>query len=381
MRYWAPYNGVSGNINSNDGYADGDPTTGAQGSIPTFRPFEQMQRELCNFVSKSGLTLDAALDGIQVAQAIQKGRVNFADDTGTANNVVVALDPVPPAYAAGMRVWFTPAFSNTGASTINVSGLGARDIVRLDASAVQAGDMLADMGTGVVFNGTAFNLITTTPQQVRQLAFARQRTVITATGAYTFTVPANVFYISAKAWGAGGGGGGAAAGTPGGAASGGGSGAYAADTFAVTPGQTITGSIGSGGNQGTSGANGGAGGNTTFVYGGVTRTAGGGVGGFAAVAGVQQNSVSGGTITNGDITSHIGAVSASGAYSHNGTVSSAQGGNGGSAPGGGGAGGNAGAGNGNGGAVPGGGGGGGGGTTGSVATGGAGARGEVWFEY
>ncbi len=61
----------------------------------------------------------------------------------------------------------------------------------------------------------------------------------------TFIIPAGVASITIEAWGGGGGGGGSSSNNNGG--SGGGGGGYTSRTFAVTPGQSIPYTVGTGG--------------------------------------------------------------------------------------------------------------------------------------
>lgn len=100
---------------------------------------------------------------------------------------------------------------------------------------------------------------------------------ISASGAFTFTVPANVTQISAVVIGGGGGGSGGESGRNEGMGGGGGGG-LSWGTFAVTPGETLNINVGAGGtsSQGNSGGNGGA---STIVRGATTLLSGGGGGG------------------------------------------------------------------------------------------------------
>lgn len=335
-----------------------------------------------NVLLSSGLTPDPD-KLLDLARAIQSQKMNYQVAGGTGDALTATLTPTPANLTAliGMPIRVMTNAANTGAVTLNVNGLGAKPVVYNDGSAVAAGDFVAGTILSLQYDGTSFKWLAVTAQAVRRLSRKLNRTVISSTGSYSFTVPAGIYTVTIKLWGAGGGGGGANIGTPGGAASGGGGGAYTAITLAVTPGSTITGTIGVGGTGGTTGGvNGTSGGDTTAVYGGTTYTAGGGQFGLAAVAGTGQNSQAGGVATNGDNTSRNGNVSGSGTFSYNGTVSNPQGGNGGASPNGG-NGGNGGLGNGNSGQVPGGGGAGAGGLTSSNRIGGDGARGEAWFEY
>lgn len=64
-----------------------------------------------------------------------------------------------PAYVTGQSFRFVPANANTGAVTINVSGLGARNILKGNAgSALAAGDLTAGVPVTITYNGTAFYL-------------------------------------------------------------------------------------------------------------------------------------------------------------------------------------------------------------------------------
>jgi len=122
----------------------------------------------------------------------------------------------------------------------------------------------------------------------------------TSPGTYTWTVPPCVTSITVKVWGAGGGGGAAWVkmdnstdnfGTPIEACAGGGGGGgggYTQQTYAVTPGQTYTITVGAGGNGGTasssnnSATDGAAGGLSSFTGNSYNLTANGGAGGIKA---------------------------------------------------------------------------------------------------
>lgn len=82
-----------------------------------------------------------------------------ASDTGAANAYVLTPSPVLIAYVASMLVLLKPANSNTAASTININGLGAKAIQRVDGSAVTAGELAAGSYYLLAYNGTAFNLV------------------------------------------------------------------------------------------------------------------------------------------------------------------------------------------------------------------------------
>jgi len=90
------------------------------------------------------------------------GYSNYAADTGVANAYSVAL-PIgsPSAYNQGMLVNFLPANTNTGASSLTVSPLGAKTIVTLGGAALVAGAIVANVACTVFFDGTNFRLVDT----------------------------------------------------------------------------------------------------------------------------------------------------------------------------------------------------------------------------
>ncbi len=53
------------------------------------------------------------------------GAIDYAVDTGSANAYVIALAPALAANVIGMLITFKATNANTGASTLNVNGIGA----------------------------------------------------------------------------------------------------------------------------------------------------------------------------------------------------------------------------------------------------------------
>jgi hypothetical protein len=99
----------------------------------------------------------AATDAAQTVQA-QAGTLEYAADTGAADAYVMAPSPAVTAYAAGQRFAFLSTNANTGASTLNVSGLGAKAIQKrgaaLVANDIQSGDLVV-----VRYDGTQFQMV------------------------------------------------------------------------------------------------------------------------------------------------------------------------------------------------------------------------------
>ncbi len=83
---------------------------------------------------------------------LTRGTVNFAVDTGTANAYIVALPHTPSGYVDGLRVSFRALNTNTGASTINVSGLGVKTIRLTDSSILAANNIQATAPSELVYS-------------------------------------------------------------------------------------------------------------------------------------------------------------------------------------------------------------------------------------
>jgi hypothetical protein len=81
---------------------------------------------------------------------------------GTANALTVALDLVPDSYAVCMIVRFKAIATNTGATTINVNGLGLKNIYKATGGTVSAltgGEIVTDGIYEVAYDGTQFQLL------------------------------------------------------------------------------------------------------------------------------------------------------------------------------------------------------------------------------
>jgi len=139
--------------NPNASYVSGNPSTGTQGSIPPAEAFENPQRELVNFFTDSGIT-PTNTDLHQLSRSVQSGDVKYAVDTGTANAMVAALQPVPLMLNPGMTLRIKKtAFTNTDAMSLDV-GLGANNLVKSGGASLNAGDLPANMVVEVCWDGT-----------------------------------------------------------------------------------------------------------------------------------------------------------------------------------------------------------------------------------
>lgn len=91
--------------------------------------------------------------------SLMRGSCAYSADTGAANAYVVTLPLAPVANFNGTVINFLPAFTNTGASTVNVNGLGVKSILKKGSLALTAGDIVAGSIAMIVFDGTNYKLM------------------------------------------------------------------------------------------------------------------------------------------------------------------------------------------------------------------------------
>lgn len=123
-------------------FVDGNPSQGIQGTVVT------------------AAFLNAVNNHRHKGQAVDgDGALDYAADTGAANAYVVALSPALDAYITGMPVHFKAANANTGASTININGLGVKTIKKNGSADLIPGDIAAGQIVVVVYDGINFQLV------------------------------------------------------------------------------------------------------------------------------------------------------------------------------------------------------------------------------
>lgn len=105
----------------------------------------------------TGASLVATPDLIAVAS--QNQTHNYFADSGAANAIVITPTPAISAYAAGQRFAIKVAAANTGATTINVNGLGAKNLYKNTSSALVLGDLLVGQMIEGEYDGTQFQLM------------------------------------------------------------------------------------------------------------------------------------------------------------------------------------------------------------------------------
>lgn len=120
------------------------------------------------------------------------------------NTVTGALSPALTSYAASMYVVLQPANTNTGATTLNLNGLGALAVQNVDGTACVGGELVTGIPALLLLNSGATAWIIQAPanafdirinNQASNYTFAltdRGKMIVSgAGGPYTFTIPAN----------------------------------------------------------------------------------------------------------------------------------------------------------------------------------------------
>ncbi len=105
-------------------------------------------------VARATDSLDAAN-----AMAIQYQQLTYDSATGTANSYSIALTPAPARYLPGMMLTFRANAANTAAATLNVNSLGATTIRKNVSTNLAAGDIAAGQMVVVIYDGSAFQMI------------------------------------------------------------------------------------------------------------------------------------------------------------------------------------------------------------------------------
>lgn len=99
-------------------------------------------------------------------------------DTGIANAYVLNFVANFTAYTDGIVIYWIPSNTNTGASTINVNGLGPVAITNQDGSPLYLGQLQANQVALIIYKGTGFVLV----------AFGLLPTINTQNTSYTLQI-------------------------------------------------------------------------------------------------------------------------------------------------------------------------------------------------
>lgn len=96
---------------------------------------------------------------VATKQGIQNATYTYAPDAQASDSYAITLDPAPSAYATGQSFTFKANTANTGASSLNVNGLGAITLKKQHDQDTATGDIEAGSIVEVVYDGTNFQII------------------------------------------------------------------------------------------------------------------------------------------------------------------------------------------------------------------------------
>lgn len=152
MKYNPPFNG-----NIDDSYIDAIPVTGVEGSVIPAAAVEVPQREIVNFILKSALSPTNG-DLNQLARSVQIDLVNWAIDIGTANAIVINLDPAPATLVAGLKVFVLVKVTNTGTTTVNCNGI-TKPLLTQGLVNLPGGVIVVNGIAMIIYDGTQWQLM------------------------------------------------------------------------------------------------------------------------------------------------------------------------------------------------------------------------------
>lgn len=112
-----------------------------------------------------GFKLTGLLNGSALGDSSALGQLvgnvyQYVSSIAGTNTITGNVPLAPAAYAAGQIFFFLPANTNSGATTLNISSLGAKDVYARGAACVGF-EIRANVPTAVIYDGTRFHLLGT----------------------------------------------------------------------------------------------------------------------------------------------------------------------------------------------------------------------------
>lgn len=292
----------------------------SQAANTAWRQASYMAYVLAQFISDNA-SVDVLDDGngstveANLKKAIQflgqAGTASYAaDSSSTANALVVTLSPAPAALTDGMVLRVRPANSNTGATTVNVNGLGEVSVYSASGAPLVGGEIIANWPVELIYNALGSVFVLAAPAFATSNSFRHMEVLTSST---TWTVPVGVTRIRATVIGGGGGASGANATSAAQiwSGAGGGAGGTARGIFAVAAGQSLVATVGLGG---VGGAGSGAVGGTSSL--GTLCSA---TGGYGASSGSSPNNHTSGGLGGNGVGGQINSTGQAGSDGQSGT--------------------------------------------------------------
>lgn len=93
---------------------------------------------------------------------VQNSTYTYAVDAEASDAYAIAIDPAVTAYKEGQHFSFKANTANTGASSLNVNGLGAKTLKKNTDQDTETGDIESGSIVEVRYDGTSFQIVSTT---------------------------------------------------------------------------------------------------------------------------------------------------------------------------------------------------------------------------
>jgi hypothetical protein len=138
---------LSGSIKSQDSGQDITLIPGATGNV------DVSNKQIKNLANPT-----AANDAVNV-EVVQNSTLTYGAASGAANAYEIVLIPAPTAYQAGMMLTFKANVTNTGATTLNINGLGAKTLKKQVTNDLIANDIVLGQMVIVIYDGINFQIL------------------------------------------------------------------------------------------------------------------------------------------------------------------------------------------------------------------------------
>lgn len=140
--------------------AAGDGTPYEKGRANDIFGFQQALLKAVGIVPSGNSETQLVSEYLQALVEIVSGRAKNYDESGVANAYVLDLQTNqqgPRSLFVGLEVEFTPSNNNTLASTVNVNGLGVKNLY-YGGEALDGGELLTTRKAIIIYNGTEWDL-------------------------------------------------------------------------------------------------------------------------------------------------------------------------------------------------------------------------------
>ena len=107
----------------------------------------------------TGLALGTDATDAPTLSQVQSTTVKLIASVSGADTITGSLTPSLAAYAAGQMFYFVAAGNNTGAVTLNINSLGAKNVTKNGTTALVAGEIKSGQTVTVIYDGTRFQIV------------------------------------------------------------------------------------------------------------------------------------------------------------------------------------------------------------------------------